>query len=91
MTAGPRVGQLFPLVRHGATRFGRSAENEISIDSEKWSRYHALIEELATGYQISDLNSFNGTLVNGERVTSTMLSSGDRIEIGDVVFKFRAA
>lgn len=72
---------------------GRTANNEVRIDSSKVSRRHALIhaQQAASGpeFWISDLGSTNGTIRNGRRVTvPCRLNSGDVITVGDEEFVF---
>jgi pSer/pThr/pTyr-binding forkhead associated (FHA) protein len=62
---------------------GRLPENAISIANMGVSRRHTKIEEDADRkYLISDLNSLNGTYVNGKRIKKTHLVHGDKITIG---------
>lgn len=62
---------------------GRLPENTISIANMGVSRRHTKIEEDADRrYIISDLNSLNGTYVNGKRIKKTNLNHGDKIAIG---------
>ncbi|MBT8137749.1 MAG: FHA domain-containing protein [Gammaproteobacteria bacterium] len=62
---------------------GRDAENEIPIDSPYVSRHHALIVRDERGYWLTDINSTNGTYLNGERVSDqARLGAGDHIRIG---------
>ncbi len=72
---------------------GRSEENHIRIARSGVSRRHALVLAGPDGFTIRDLQSQNGTFVNGERVTEHRLADGDRIAIGDaqLVFRSRAA
>lgn len=80
----------FPLgpVNH----MGRTPENHIRIASRGASRKHAVIEAGPTGFTLSDLESQNGTYVNGERITKQHeLVDGDRIRIGDAQFVFRSS
>jgi pSer/pThr/pTyr-binding forkhead associated (FHA) protein len=64
---------------------GRDKSNDVTLpDDPTVSRRHALLERLAAGWSISDLNSLNGTLVNGEPLGQARpLYSGDEIEIGE--------
>src|SRR5947208_3420494 len=77
-----------------ATLLGRDAAADISIDAAGAvvSRRHAEIRRQADGsYTIADLNSFNGTLVNDQRVTQpTTLHDGDRVQLatGGPIFRF---
>jgi pSer/pThr/pTyr-binding forkhead associated (FHA) protein len=62
---------------------GRLPENAISIANMGVSRRHTKIEEDADRrYIISDLNSLNGTYVNGKRIKKANLNNGDKIAIG---------
>ena len=62
---------------------GRLPENTISIANMGVSRRHVKIEEDTDhSYVLSDLNSLNGTYVNGKRIKKVMLQSGDKISIG---------
>ena len=64
------------------TTVGRSHENDIWIDDINSSRRHCQIERSASGYEVVDLKSRNGTLVNGILVLRKELRPGDVIEIG---------
>lgn len=62
---------------------GRLPENTISIANMGVSRRHVKIEEDADrSYILSDLNSLNGTFVNGKRIKKVQLQHGDKIAIG---------
>ena len=62
---------------------GRLPENHIPIFNMGISRRHVKIELDAFGaYTLTDLNSLNGTLVNGKKVKKATLASGDKITIG---------
>jgi hypothetical protein len=70
---------------------GRSEGNQVQLARAGVSRRHALISISADGrYTIEDLQSQNGTFVNGERVTQATLADGDRIAVGDVEVTFRS-
>jgi hypothetical protein len=67
---------------------GRSSDMDIHLDDTFVSSKHALFEMTQNGLQVEDLRSTNGTQVNGEDVTDTrLLRAGDRVEIGDTVFR----
>jgi pSer/pThr/pTyr-binding forkhead associated (FHA) protein len=72
------------------TLIGRTPTTDITLIDEGISREHALIlHDTETGtYTIEDLQSTNGTKVNGKRVRSHELEDGDEIEIGHTVFQF---
>ena len=67
------------------TRLGRDPEGEVVIDAAAAvvSRRHAEIKKTGEQFFISDLKSFNGTLVDGKRITETVqLFDGDEIQLG---------
>src|SRR6266446_632936 len=67
------------------TRLGRAPENEVLIDADAAvvSRHHAEIKKSGDQFAIIDLKSFNGTLVNGQRIAGTVkLFGGDQIQLG---------
>ena len=67
---------------------GRSADMDIPLDDTFVSSKHALFEMTPSGLQVEDLRSTNGTQVNGEDVVGVRaLRAGDRVEIGDTVFR----
>jgi pSer/pThr/pTyr-binding forkhead associated (FHA) protein len=69
---------------------GRNPTTDITLLDEGISREHALVlyDEDAPGYVIEDLQSTNGTKVNGKRVRSASLVEGDEIQIGQTLFRF---
>ena len=71
-----------------STVFGRSKECEALIDESSVSRRHALFERSNSNIFVKDLNSTNGTFVNGKRILNQKLADGDRIKLGRVVLRF---
>jgi adenylate cyclase len=61
---------------------GRSVKAQIQIDGDLVSRQHARFYEEDGRWYVEDLESRNGTLVNGQRVTTAALKSGDVVMIG---------
>ncbi len=61
---------------------GREPANDIVVENLLVSGYHARIDPAGKDYVLTDLQSKNGTFLNGERVTSTKLKNGDQILIG---------
>jgi pSer/pThr/pTyr-binding forkhead associated (FHA) protein/tetratricopeptide (TPR) repeat protein len=86
-TEGPRKGEELMLETYEVT-FGRSKRADIFLDDEKLSRTHAKIARVGMGYRLIDLNSRNGTFVNGMRVLEHPLSSFDVIEMGSTKISF---
>ncbi|WP_371370928.1 FHA domain-containing protein [Sporomusa aerivorans] len=68
---------------------GRSEHNDITINDSFISHEHACISRSRHNYLLADLNSTNGTLLNGRRIEEeTALVNEDTIQIGAVTFKF---
>ena len=62
---------------------GRSTGADFIVDAALVSRVHCRLTALADGgLEVSDLESTNGTFVNGDRVERAFLSPGDRIRVG---------
>ncbi len=70
------------------TLIGRSPANQVRLDDNAVSRDHAAISWEDDGYLIEDLQTTNGTKVNGKRVRSSKLEDGDRVQIGKTVLTF---
>ena len=82
-------GMGFEL-RSAETLIGRNPTTDITLLDEGISREHAviLLDEESGVYTVEDLQSTNGTKVNGRRVRSAVLASGDLIEFGRTRFQF---
>lgn len=80
-------GRVVP-VTSPAVVLGRSRDCDVRIPDGNVSRRHAEIVREGASYWLVDLESTNGTLLNGERVERSKLSDGDRITLGgtDIVF-----
>lgn len=71
------------------TGLGRAADNQIVVNSNRLSRYHAQIVFSQGQYWLRDLGSKNGSRVNGQPVQGEQkLAAGDHIMLGDVQFTF---
>jgi hypothetical protein len=80
------------VVDADGTVLGRAAGSGLALTDEKVSRRHAVVRLRVGRYEVSDLDSTNGTLVNGERVVGVRpLRDGDRIELGASEIVFRLA
>ncbi|MEJ2724390.1 MAG: FHA domain-containing protein [Deltaproteobacteria bacterium] len=77
----------FPF-RKGSITIGRNKGNTIVIDSPEVSGYHARIDRKNDEYILTDLQSTNGSFVNGLDVVSHKLTHGDKISFGKHVFLF---
>jgi pSer/pThr/pTyr-binding forkhead associated (FHA) protein len=69
------------------TRIGRAADGDIVIDEAAVSRHHALIHLDRAGAVLEDLNSTNGTFLNGRRVLRAALRDGDVVTLGEARFR----
>ncbi len=85
---GPIAGQRFALV--SAFEIGREASGLALAFDAVASRRHARLEPVGTGWQVTDLGSTNGTMVNGAKVTTAMLRPGDVLTIGSTQFRLEA-
>jgi DNA-binding winged helix-turn-helix (wHTH) protein len=80
------------LLADGANVVGRSPDATIHIDSPGLSRLHARVQVSEGIAMIEDLDSKNGTYVNGTRIArATRLSDGDELRLGALVLTFRSA
>jgi pSer/pThr/pTyr-binding forkhead associated (FHA) protein len=88
---GPVLGETYELSGE-VTRVGRQSGNDIVLDDVTVSRHHALFMSTASGrVTVRDLNSLNGTYVNGSRVEEVALRTYDEVQIGKFKLKFLAA
>ena len=74
------------------TMIGRNPTTDITLLDEGISREHALIlfDEDQGTYMIEDLQSTNGTKLNGKRIFSAELTDGDEIQVGLTRFHFQS-
>lgn len=77
--------QTFRILPGGIKTVGRATGADFILDAALVSRVHCRLEIAPSGdLEVRDLNSTNGTFVNGERVDIAHLKSGDRLRIGRV-------
>jgi pSer/pThr/pTyr-binding forkhead associated (FHA) protein len=72
------------------TTLGRRPYNDIVIDNLAVSGEHAVLQMNGSEVQLEDLNSTNGTYLNGKAIKKQQLQNGDSIEIGKYKIKFVA-
>jgi pSer/pThr/pTyr-binding forkhead associated (FHA) protein len=72
------------------TLIGRNPTTDITLLDEGISREHALVhyDQNMDRYTVEDLQSTNGTKVNGKRIRSVELHPGDTLQIGSTLFEF---
>ena len=80
--AGPYKGRIFSFTQHDSFLIGRSRDAHLYLPDDRYfSRNHCLLEINPPRSFLRDLNSTNGTFVNGRRVAHAFLNDGDRIRI----------
>ncbi len=81
-----RIGSVIPLNRE--VTIGRKDDNTVVLKEGYVSSHHAKIFLKNTSYILQDLNSTNGTVLNGDKILEKeIIKSGDEIKIGTLVFK----
>ncbi len=86
---GVDEGKQFELT--GATvTVGRHSANAVALHDTQVSRRHLEVRATAAGYELFDLGSGNGTLLNGQPVQTAPLRSGDTVTVGQSVLMFTA-
>ena len=80
-------------LQDGGKTIGRAPANDIVLENLLVSGHHARIDQAGGDYILTDLQSKNGTYVNGARITSAKLKHGDQILVGKhtLVFELDAA
>ena len=88
----PRHGGWLVVELGPRTTIGRAPDADVVIDDDGLSRHHARFELDGEGnVEVHDLESKNGTLVNGSAVTRQRLQPGDVVEVGAVKLELRLA
>lgn len=84
VTHGNQAGLRLPLA--GGVLIGRAPDCQLVLDDDYVSTHHARIVLGASGYQVDDLGSTNGTFINNERLTATTpFGPGDSLRIGRTI------
>ncbi len=89
---GPLAGTTMPLDVLSPVTLGRSASNTVVLDDEFISSLHARVffNKPTSQWAVEDMNSTNGTLVNGQRITgATVLPERVPVRIGATTFELR--
>jgi pSer/pThr/pTyr-binding forkhead associated (FHA) protein len=77
------------LLSGGTVTIGRQPDNVFRIDNPAVSGHHAKVYAEGDHYVIEDVESFNGTYVNGQRISKAVLKDGDDATIGKHTIEFR--
>ncbi|MGI9035959.1 MAG: diguanylate cyclase [Pyrinomonadaceae bacterium] len=89
---GDLLAVPIPLER-GEVILGRAVESDVRINDTEVSRQHARITTVQndageTNYLLSDLDTKNGTYLNGQKIKREVLQNGDKITIGNNILRF---
>jgi len=89
---GELLAVQIPLERAQVT-VGRALDADIRVNDSRASRLHARIitepdEHGVVRYRLKDLDSTNGTILNGKAIDQALLQDGDKFEIGDQLIRF---
>ena len=87
--SGVLEGKVVELMEDRIT-VGRAADNAIRLEDGTVSHHHAVLLLEGSEYKLRDLNSTNGTRVNGMRIVEAKLRSGDQIRFGSVELRFES-
>jgi len=87
--SGVLEGKAFDLVEERVT-CGRALDNMIRLEDGTVSHHHAMFVLDGSDYKLRDLNSTNGTRVNGMRIVETKLHNGDQVRMGSVEMRFES-
>ncbi|QTX06026.1 FHA domain-containing protein FhaB/FipA [Agromyces archimandritae] len=89
ITSGPKAGAEFPLGRDEIT-IGRSSDSAIIIRDDYTSTHHARLMLWNGGWMLQDLDSTNGTFLDGSRVTVPVpVPLGATVKVGATTFELR--
>ena len=87
--SGKHEGSKFPIDKD-TFRIGRDPENDLVIDDDMISDFHAEIVRIEYEYILIDLDSMNGTFLNGKKIYKHPLSTGDKIKFDIEEFEFKS-
>lgn len=101
-SASETIAYFIPLKNQGGlkekypidaspTTVGRHPSNKLSFVVDSVSRFHARVEYRDKQFLLTDLQSSNGTFVNGKKIQSAILNSGDIVLFGELEMKFMSA
>ena len=85
------VGLVMRDLGRDIVMIGRAPSNQIVIDHPTVSEQHAVLLRTGASYSLKDLDSTNGTRINGDFVTDAELKDGDTIRFGPVMAVFAGA
>ena len=85
----PGLPSVEHIVREDAITLGRMKGNTSALSDSSVSLSHAKITRVGNEFFLKDLNSTNGTMLNGQSITEARLREGDQLKFGEVIAYFR--
>jgi len=85
--SGPLAGEVLPITA-SCVKIGRDSSNDICVSDLSVSRSHCTIAVVDGGWRICDVQSSNGTFVNGMQISEHQLNDRDHIALGSSIFLF---
>ncbi|MBN21634.1 MAG: hypothetical protein CL678_10145 [Bdellovibrionaceae bacterium] len=89
LISGDANHKEFPITSEEIS-IGRGKRCDLVLEDKRSSRKNSVIKRVGANFLIQDLDSSNGTFVNGAKVQEQILNSGDLIKIGSTEFEFLA-
>jgi ABC-type multidrug transport system ATPase subunit len=83
----PQLLKQFSFDQKQILSIGRAEENDIKIDGLQISNHHARLTKTNNGISVEDLGSTNGTYLNGKRISKSVITPNDAIQIGSYQLK----
>ena len=87
--SGILEGKVIDIVEDRVT-LGRALDNMIRLEDGTVSHHHAMVLTENGEFKLRDLNSTNGTRVNGMRIVESKLHNGDQVRVGSVEMRFES-
>lgn len=88
---GAEAPFTFRILAGSIKTIGRATRADFVVDATLVSRLHCRLTAGANELEVVDLDSTNGTFVNGKRVTRASLKEGDELAVGRVTFRVSRA
>ena len=86
VVAGPDTGQSI-IIDNPVTLIGRDDECQVKLDDPRVSGQHAMVYFASGEFRVRDLNSTNGSLLNGSPLTEFAYQDGDDLRVGKTVVR----
>jgi pSer/pThr/pTyr-binding forkhead associated (FHA) protein len=87
--SGVLEGKVYELAEDRIT-VGRALDNQIRLEDGTVSHHHAMLVLDGSDYKLRDLNSTNGTRVNGLRIVESALHHADQVRLGSVEMRYES-